>query len=53
MLDLGKYEYTVLLSWGACLVLLAVVIGVTLWQSRRVKAALARQEARMEEIRNG
>ncbi|WP_339107262.1 heme exporter protein CcmD [Thioclava sp. GXIMD4216] len=51
MIDLGKYEYTVLISWGACLFLLLVLVAVTLWQGRRVKAALARQEARMHDIR--
>ncbi|TQS72786.1 heme exporter protein CcmD [Rhodobacteraceae bacterium] len=47
MPDLGKYSDTVLLSWGATLVLLGALIVVTVVQSRRAARALSAQETRM------
>jgi len=52
MPDLGKYAVTVLGSYGATIVLLAALIGASLWKSARVKRALKAQEARMGQ-RNG
>lgn len=51
MPDLGKYAATVLAAYGVSLLLLAVLIGLSLWRSARVRRALAAQEARMQ--RNG
>ncbi|MEP5151902.1 heme exporter protein CcmD [Planktotalea sp.] len=49
MPDLGKYSDTVLSAYGATIVLLVLLVLVSVWQSRRAKAALAEVEAR----RNG
>ncbi|MBV7410113.1 heme exporter protein CcmD [Maritimibacter sp. DP1N21-5] len=46
MLDLGKYAGPVIWSWVATLGLMAAVIALTWWQSKRAKAALAAAEAR-------
>ncbi|MGQ0609494.1 MAG: heme exporter protein CcmD [Paracoccaceae bacterium] len=46
MPDLGKYAFSVLSAYGASLLLLAVLIGVTWMQSRRAKARLAEIERR-------
>ena len=51
MPDLGRYAVAVLASWGVSLALLAGLVGWTLWQGARVRAALARAEARIG--RNG
>lgn len=40
MPDMGKYAATILLSYGATLVLLAGIVGLTLWRGARVKRAL-------------
>ncbi len=47
--DLGKYAFAVLAAYGSTLVLLALLIGVSFWRSRKVKAELDDVEAR----RNG
>jgi heme exporter protein D len=47
MPELGKYAVAVLSSYGASLALLAGIVGLTVWQSARVRAALARAEARV------
>ncbi len=44
MPDLGKYEGAVLAAYGASLVLIAGIILLSLWQSRRVARALAEIE---------
>lgn len=46
MPDLGKYAFAVLGSYAATAVLLAALAGITLWQARRVKRALADVEGR-------
>lgn len=46
--DLGKYTVTVLGSWGAALLLLAVLVAATLIRGMRVKRALEAQERRMK-----
>ncbi len=45
MPDLGKYAFAVLGSYAATVVLLALLVGVTLWQGARAKRALAVAEA--------
>jgi heme exporter protein D len=46
MPDLGKYAGTVLSAYGATLVLIAGLILLSLWQSRKVRRALEAQEGR-------
>ena len=50
MPDLGKYAVEVLSSYAAGLALLAVLVGLSLWQARRVRAQLSRVEARQERV---
>jgi heme exporter protein D len=44
MVDLGKYAFPVLASYGVTFVLLGVLVGVTLWRGARIRQALARAE---------
>ncbi len=44
--ELGKYAATVLSAYGATIVLLAGIVGLSWVQSRRAKARLAELEAR-------
>ena len=46
MPDLGKYAFAVLGSYGATIFLLAVLVGVSLWRSARMRRALREVEAR-------
>jgi heme exporter protein D len=46
MPDLGKYAVAVLGSYTATAVLLAALVGLTLWRAARVKRALGEAEAR-------
>ncbi len=46
MPELGKYAFVVVGSYAATAVLLGVLVGLTLWQSRRMKRALAEVEER-------
>jgi heme exporter protein D len=48
MPDLGKYAGVVLSSYAAGLALLALLVGLSLWQARRVRETLRRVEARQE-----
>ena len=48
MPELGKYTVTVLGSYAATIVLLAVLVAMTLWRGARVKRALKAQEERMK-----
>ena len=48
MPDLGKYAFAVLASYGASLALLVAVVGLTVWQGKRVKARLREVEARQQ-----
>jgi heme exporter protein D len=50
MPDLGKYSGAVLGSYAVALILIAGIIILSVWQSRRVKQALDDAEAR---VRNG
>ena len=46
MPDLGKYAGAVLSAYAVSLLLIAVLVALSLWRARRVKAELARIEAR-------
>lgn len=47
MVDLGKYADTVLGAYGATVVLLLALVGLTWWRGRKVRRALDAQERRM------
>ena len=42
--ELGKYAGAVLSAYGLSLLLLAGLVGFSMWQARRVKARLDRAE---------
>ncbi|PTX55421.1 heme exporter protein D [Litoreibacter ponti] len=46
MPDLGKYADTVLSSYAVSIALLAGLVVMSIWQSKRAKARLAEVEAR-------
>ena len=46
MPELGKYAVSVLGSYAVTAALIAGLVGLTLWQSARMKRALAEVEAR-------
>lgn len=46
MPDLGKYAVSVLSSYAATFALLVAIVGLSVWQGRRMKRALAEVEAR-------
>lgn len=46
--ELGKYAGAVLWSYAASVALILGFVALTLWQSARVKRALAEVEARQE-----
>lgn len=48
MPDLGKYAAVVLGSYAAGIILIAGLVAVSLWQSRRMKRNLARSEGRRD-----
>lgn len=48
MPDLGKYAFEVLASYGASLLLLAGIVGLTMWRGARVKGQLREVELRQE-----
>jgi heme exporter protein D len=48
MPELGKYAFDVLLAYGVSITGLALIIGVSIWQARRVKRALEAQEVQMQ-----
>lgn len=48
MPDLGKYADAVLSAYAASLFLLVVLVGLTLWRGRRVRADMTRVEQRMK-----
>jgi len=47
MPDLGKYGDTVLSAYGVSIGILIVLVGLSLWRGRRVRADLATVEDRM------
>lgn len=51
MPDLGKYADTVLSAYAASILLLAVLVAVSLWRGRRVRAEMEQVEQRVK--RNG
>jgi heme exporter protein D len=51
MPDLGKYSDTVLMAYGASVILLLVLVGLSLWRGRKVRAEMVQIEQRM--TRNG
>ena len=50
MPELGKYAGAVLSSYAVSLLLIAALVGVSVWRSRRVRAELEKIEERQ---RNG
>jgi heme exporter protein D len=48
MPELGKYAFAVVGSYLATAILLALLVALSLWQSARVRRALAEVEARQE-----
>jgi len=48
MPELGKYAFVVMGSYAATAVLLTGLVALSLWQSGRVRRALAEVEARQE-----
>ena len=44
MPDLGNYAFEILMSYGLSLGLLVALIGISIWQAGKVKAALERIE---------
>jgi heme exporter protein D len=51
MPDLGKYADTVLSAYGVSIALLVLLVVVSLWRGRKVRAEMARVEDRIK--RNG
>lgn len=49
MVSLGKYAGTVLSAYGVALALLLGLVALSMWQSAKVRRALAAQERRMAE----
>ena len=49
MVSLGKYAGTVLSAYGVALALLLGLVVLSMWQSAKVRRALAAQERRMAE----
>lgn len=52
MPDLGKYADTVLSAYGASLAILLLLVGLTLWRGRRVRAEMEKLE-KQRAARNG
>lgn len=44
--ELGKYAAAVLSSYGASIGMIVVLVGLSLWRARRIKAQLEAVEAR-------
>jgi heme exporter protein D len=44
MVELGKYAFPVLASYGVTIVLLAGLVALTLWRAAKVRRALAEAE---------
>ncbi|WP_424986623.1 heme exporter protein CcmD [Microbulbifer sp. S227A] len=51
MPDLGKYAETVISAYVASLLLLAILVLLSIWRGRKVRAEMAKLEKRMS--RNG
>jgi heme exporter protein D len=50
MPELGKYAGAVLSSYAVSLLLICLLVGVSIWRARRVRAELHRIE---ERVKNG
>ena len=48
MPDLGKYADTVLSAYAASIVLLVLLVALSIWRGRKVRAEMARAEQRMK-----
>jgi len=48
--DLGEYAGVVLASYGVSLLLIAALVGWTLWQADRVKRQLQAVEAGLRDV---
>ncbi len=48
MPELGKYAGTVLSAYGASILLLVALVGLSLWRGRRVRTRLAETERRVK-----
>jgi len=42
MVDLGRYAFVVLASYGVTIVLLGVLVALSLWRASKVRRALAK-----------
>jgi len=51
MPDLGKYGDTVMSAYAASILLLLVLVALSVWRGRKVRAEMDRVEARVK--RNG
>ena len=49
MPDLGKYADAVLGAYGVTFLLIAGIVGISVWRSRRVKAELDALEQRRDQ----
>lgn len=47
MPDLGKYAETVLSAYAVSILLLVLLVAVTLWRGRKVRAEMERMEQRV------
>lgn len=47
MPDLGKYADTVLSAYAVSILLLALLVAVSIWRGRKVRAEMEKLEARM------
>lgn len=48
MPDLGKYADAVLGSYAVSIALIVLLVGLSIWRARRVRAELARIEERIK-----
>ena len=48
MPDLGKYGDTVMTAYAASVILLVLLVGLSLWRGRKVRAEMARVEQRIK-----
>ncbi|TMV13281.1 heme exporter protein CcmD [Arenibacterium halophilum] len=50
--DLGKYATTVLSAYAASLVLLALLVAVTFWRGRKIRARMTALDATKSKARS-
>ncbi|MAY88912.1 MAG: heme exporter protein CcmD [Pseudooceanicola sp.] len=51
-IELGKYAATVLAAYAASLVLLALLVAVTLWRGRKIRARMTALDAMKTKTRS-